>query len=130
MPDAKNTDFHFRAQGLGLTHPAKSTRTKDNAADASMSNERRMVGIDGDRSRRFVPESVTRRGEDRLLGIDAIAETCWQIHCEPSSAWAHQVDLRPFREPFCPWQSRQLGAVGAGDRLDSASLPRSGAQAW
>ena len=35
-----------------------------------------------------------------LLGVDAIAETYWQIHRQPRSTWAHEVDLRPYKEPF------------------------------
>jgi hypothetical protein len=35
-----------------------------------------------------------------MLNIDAIAEIYWQIHHQPRSAWTHEVDLRPFKEPF------------------------------
>jgi hypothetical protein len=37
-------------------------------------------GIDGERLRRALPESVRQRGEDGLLDIDAIADAYWQIH--------------------------------------------------
>jgi hypothetical protein len=40
------------------------------------------------------------RGEDGLLGIDAIADTYWNIHEQRRSAWTQEVDLRPFKEPF------------------------------
>lgn len=40
------------------------------------------------------------RGEDGLLGMDAIADPYRQIHRQPRSAWPHEVDLRPFRESF------------------------------
>ncbi|WP_307281904.1 SDR family NAD(P)-dependent oxidoreductase [Labrys wisconsinensis] len=56
-------------------------------------------GIDGDRLRAARPEAA-ERGEDGLLDIDAIAQTYWQIHRQPRSTWAHEVDLRPFKEPF------------------------------
>ena len=46
------------------------------------------------------PEIIKERGEDGLLGIDAIAETYWQIHRQPRSAWAQEIDLRPFKEAF------------------------------
>src|SRR5262245_36882262 len=55
-------------------------------------------GIDGERLRSRRPETVKERGEDGMLNIDAIAETYWQIHRQPRSAWAHEVDLRPFKE--------------------------------
>ena len=57
-------------------------------------------GIDGERLRSRYPQSIKERGEDGLLGIDAIAQTYWQIHRQPRSAWSHEVDLRPFKESF------------------------------
>lgn len=57
-------------------------------------------GIDGDRLRNAVPALIKERGEDGLLGIDAIAETYWHIHRQPRSAWTQEVDLRPFKETF------------------------------
>ena len=40
------------------------------------------------------------RGEDGLLGIEAIAEAYWHIHRQPRSAWTHELDLRPYKEIF------------------------------
>ena len=57
-------------------------------------------GIDGERLRKARPDAMRERGADGLLGIEAIAETYWQIHRQHRSAWAQEVDLRPFREPF------------------------------
>ena len=57
-------------------------------------------GIDGERLRKRAPTLIKERGEDGLLDIDAIAETYWQIHRQPRSTWAHEVDLRPFKETF------------------------------
>lgn len=57
-------------------------------------------GINGDRLRRLRPQVLDERGEDGLLGIEPIAETYWQIHRQPCSAWAHEIDLRPFKESF------------------------------
>ena len=34
------------------------------------------------------------------LGPDAIAETYYQLHIQDRSAWAHEVDLRPWVEKF------------------------------
>lgn len=40
------------------------------------------------------------RGEDALLHPDAIAETYWQLHLQPRSAWTQELDLRPWSERF------------------------------
>jgi NAD(P)-dependent dehydrogenase (short-subunit alcohol dehydrogenase family) len=56
--------------------------------------------IDGDRARGQFPEFVAAKGQDGLLQPDAIAETYWQLHRQHPSAWSHEIDLRPFKEPF------------------------------
>ena len=45
-------------------------------------------------------QPVEQRGADGLLNIDAIAEAYWQLHRQHRSAWTHELDLRPFKEPF------------------------------
>lgn len=57
-------------------------------------------GIDGERLRSRFPDIAAQRGEGGLLEIDAIAEAYWQLHRQPRSAWSHEIDLRPFKEPF------------------------------
>jgi NAD(P)-dependent dehydrogenase (short-subunit alcohol dehydrogenase family) len=57
-------------------------------------------GIDGEQLRRSAPERLTDAAADRLLRPDAIAETYWQLHRQDRSAWTHELDLRPYREPF------------------------------
>ena len=50
---------------------------------------------------RMVAQAMAReRGEGGLLALDALAEAYWQLHRQPRSAWSHEVDLRPFKEPF------------------------------
>jgi len=56
-------------------------------------------GIAGERLRRFT-EFVAQKGEDGLLDLDAIAETYWQLHRQHRTAWTHELDLRPYKEPF------------------------------
>jgi NAD(P)-dependent dehydrogenase (short-subunit alcohol dehydrogenase family) len=56
--------------------------------------------IDSERMRRDHGERMEKLGADGALHPDAIAETYWQIHAQQRSAWSHEVDLRPWKEPF------------------------------
>jgi NAD(P)-dependent dehydrogenase (short-subunit alcohol dehydrogenase family) len=56
-------------------------------------------GIAGERLERFA-EFVRAKGEDGLLDLDAIADTYWMLHHQHRTAWTHELDLRPFKEPF------------------------------
>ncbi|PPD40523.1 MAG: glucose 1-dehydrogenase [Methylobacter sp.] len=56
--------------------------------------------IDGDRAREQFPDYVKSKGNGGLLQLEAIAQTYWAIHQQPLSAWTHELDLRPFKEPF------------------------------
>ena len=46
------------------------------------------------------PERYALKAEDGILDPDAIAETYWQLHRQHRSAWTHELDLRPWREPW------------------------------
>ncbi|HEY5899174.1 MAG TPA: SDR family NAD(P)-dependent oxidoreductase [Burkholderiales bacterium] len=39
-------------------------------------------------------------GADGALSPDAVAETYWQLHCQPRNAWTFEVDLRPWSQTF------------------------------
>ncbi len=56
--------------------------------------------IDGERARNQFPDYVKAKGKDGMLQLNAIAETYWAIHKQHPSAWTHELDLRPFKEPF------------------------------
>lgn len=56
--------------------------------------------IDGERAHRQFPQFVAAKGQDGLLLPEAIAETYWQLYKQHPSAWTHEIDLRPFKEPF------------------------------
>lgn len=56
--------------------------------------------IDGERARTQFADYVATKGDDGLLQLDAIAQTYWAIHQQHPSAWTHELDLRPFKEPF------------------------------
>jgi NAD(P)-dependent dehydrogenase (short-subunit alcohol dehydrogenase family) len=56
--------------------------------------------IDGERAHRQFSRFVATKGSDGLLQLEAIAQTYWAIHQQHPSAWTHELDLRPFKEPF------------------------------
>lgn len=46
------------------------------------------------------PERHALKDRDGILNPDHIAEAYWQLHRQPRSAWTHELDLRPWMEPF------------------------------
>ena len=60
--------------------------------------------IDGPIDTAFIreqfPAIYARQANDGLLQPDAIAEAYWQIHCQPRTAWTHELDLRPWSESW------------------------------
>jgi NAD(P)-dependent dehydrogenase (short-subunit alcohol dehydrogenase family) len=56
--------------------------------------------IDGDRVNTFLPTLKAERGADGLLDPDAIADNFWHLYRQPRSAWTHEIDLRPWVEPW------------------------------
>jgi len=40
------------------------------------------------------------RGIDGLLDPNSVAETLYQLHIQDRTAWTHELDLRPWVEPF------------------------------
>jgi NAD(P)-dependent dehydrogenase (short-subunit alcohol dehydrogenase family) len=91
---------HFAAAKAGLRMIAQSMAREFGPQGLHIAHVVIDGGIEGDRLLQRRPELVKERGEDGLLGIDAIAETYWHIHRQARSAWAHEVDLRPYKEPF------------------------------
>ena len=56
--------------------------------------------INGDRAAQQFPDYYQAKGQEGMLKLEAIAETYWSIHSQHPSAWTHELDLRPFKEPF------------------------------
>jgi NAD(P)-dependent dehydrogenase (short-subunit alcohol dehydrogenase family) len=46
------------------------------------------------------PDMVRSRPDDGLLAPDDVAESYWTLHRQPRSAWTHELDLRPWVEPW------------------------------
>jgi NAD(P)-dependent dehydrogenase (short-subunit alcohol dehydrogenase family) len=57
-------------------------------------------GIDGAQLNQRFPQFKESRGEDGMLGIEAIADAYWFFHTQQRSAWTLELDLRPFKETF------------------------------
>ncbi|HUK05939.1 MAG TPA: SDR family NAD(P)-dependent oxidoreductase [Burkholderiales bacterium] len=62
------------------------------------------VVIDGAIDTAFVrenfPERYQLKAQAGILDPEAIAENYWRLHCQPRSAWTHELDLRPWMEPW------------------------------
>jgi NAD(P)-dependent dehydrogenase (short-subunit alcohol dehydrogenase family) len=91
---------HFAAAKAGLRMIAQSMAREYGPLGIHVAHVVIDGGILGERLLGARPGLVQDRGEDGLLGIDAIAQTYWQLHRQLRSAWAHEIDLRPFKEPF------------------------------
>jgi NAD(P)-dependent dehydrogenase (short-subunit alcohol dehydrogenase family) len=91
---------HFAAAKAGLRMIAQSMAREYGPQGLHVAHVVIDGGIKGDRLLSRVPGLIEQRGEDGLLGIEAIAETYWQIHRQPRSAWTQEVDLRPYKEIF------------------------------
>lgn len=91
---------HFAAAKAGLRMVAQSMAREFGPAGLHVAHVIIDGGINGERVQTLWPEAVAERGADGLLEIDAIAETYWQLHLQPRSAWTHEIDLRPFKEAF------------------------------
>jgi NAD(P)-dependent dehydrogenase (short-subunit alcohol dehydrogenase family) len=50
--------------------------------------------------RETFPERYKLKEMDGIVNPDAIAEAYWQLHMQQKSAWTHEMDLRPWMEPF------------------------------
>jgi NAD(P)-dependent dehydrogenase (short-subunit alcohol dehydrogenase family) len=91
---------HFSAAKAGLRMISQSMAREYGPFGIHVAHVVVDGGIAGERLLRRMPGLVDQRGEDGLLGIDAIAETYWHIHKQQRSAWTQEVDLRPYKEVF------------------------------
>ncbi len=61
------------------------------------------VVIDGAIDTEWIKTNFPERynaGPDAVLDPDHIAETYWQLHRQPRSAWTFEMDLRPWKESW------------------------------
>jgi NAD(P)-dependent dehydrogenase (short-subunit alcohol dehydrogenase family) len=91
---------HFAAAKSGLRAIAQSMAREFGPLGIHVAHVVIDGAIDGDRVRSRSPRIVEQRGEDGLLGIEAIADAYWHLHTQKPTAWTHELDLRPYKEPF------------------------------
>jgi NAD(P)-dependent dehydrogenase (short-subunit alcohol dehydrogenase family) len=91
---------HFAAAKAGLRMIAQSMAREYGPLGLHVAHVVIDGGIDGERLRSRGQELIKARGEDGLLGIDAIADAYWHVHRQHRSAWTQEIDLRPFKESF------------------------------
>jgi len=91
---------HFAAAKAGLRAIAQSMAREYGPQGIHVAHVVIDGGIAGERLLSRVPGLLEKRGTDGLLGIDAIADAYWHVHRQHRSAWTHEIDLRPFKEPF------------------------------
>jgi NAD(P)-dependent dehydrogenase (short-subunit alcohol dehydrogenase family) len=58
------------------------------------------AAIDTEFIRENFPERYALKERDGIVDPEAIAESYWQLHRQPRSAWTHELDLRPWIEPW------------------------------
>lgn len=56
--------------------------------------------IDTEFIRTNFPERYAMKDAGGILDPEHIADTYWQIHCQPRDAWTHETELRPWMEPW------------------------------
>ncbi|HYM02272.1 MAG TPA: SDR family NAD(P)-dependent oxidoreductase [Stellaceae bacterium] len=91
---------HFAAAKAGLRAVAQSMAREYGPHGIHVAHVVIDGGIEGERLLSRMPRLKEERGEDGLLGIDAIADAYWLIHRQHRSAWTHEIDLRPYKENF------------------------------
>ena len=91
---------HFAAAKAGLRMIAQAMARELGPQGIHVAHVIIDGGIDGERLKTYAPQFVEAKGEGGMLDLDAIAETYWHIHTQHRTAWTHEVDLRPFKEPF------------------------------
>lgn len=56
--------------------------------------------VDGERMRSFMPQWLDAKGADGGLNPSDVAEAYWHVANQHRSTWTHELDLRPFKEPW------------------------------
>ncbi|MCP1335536.1 SDR family oxidoreductase [Futiania mangrovi] len=57
-------------------------------------------GIDSEAAHVRQPDRYARHGRAAFIDPEAIAEAYWHLHCQPRTAWTHEMDIRPAIETW------------------------------
>ena len=90
----------FAAAKAGLRMVAQSMAREFGPAGLHVAHVVVDGGIAGERLLSRNPARAAEAGAEGLIAIEPLAETYWQIHCQPRSAWTQEIDLRPYKETF------------------------------
>jgi NAD(P)-dependent dehydrogenase (short-subunit alcohol dehydrogenase family) len=90
----------FAAAKAGLRAVAQSMARELGPAGIHVAHIVVDGGIAGERLCKNRPERVQQAGEDGLLDLEAITDAFLAVLNQHRSAWTHELDLRPFKEPF------------------------------
>jgi NAD(P)-dependent dehydrogenase (short-subunit alcohol dehydrogenase family) len=58
------------------------------------------AAIDTEFIRENFPQRYALKDREGIVDPEAIAESYWQLHLQPRNAWTHELDLRPWMEPW------------------------------
>jgi NAD(P)-dependent dehydrogenase (short-subunit alcohol dehydrogenase family) len=58
------------------------------------------AAIDTEFIRENFPQRYALKQQEGIVNPEAIAESYWQLHLQPRNAWTHEMDLRPWIEPW------------------------------
>jgi NAD(P)-dependent dehydrogenase (short-subunit alcohol dehydrogenase family) len=90
----------FAAAKAGLRMVSQSLARELNPKGIHVSHVVIDGSIHGEKILTLFPDAEATKGPDGLLTIDAIADAFWYLHRQHRSAWSHEIDLRPYAEPF------------------------------
>jgi NAD(P)-dependent dehydrogenase (short-subunit alcohol dehydrogenase family) len=91
---------HFAAAKAGLRMVAQSMAREFGPRGIHVAHVVIDGGVNGDQLLSRVPSLFEERGDEGLLGVEGIADAYWYIHQQPRDVWSHEIDLRPYKEPF------------------------------
>ncbi|MSO74689.1 MAG: SDR family NAD(P)-dependent oxidoreductase [Alphaproteobacteria bacterium] len=88
--------FNFAVGKFGLRALAESMARELQPKGVHIAH----IVIDGQIHSERYAHLAKERPPDGLLAPDAIAETYWQLHRQPRSAWTFELEVRPWVEKF------------------------------